>query len=74
MTLEVNRLLTSLSTGMGAPPFEFVYRLMSIDVPSPLAREVTERLAMLWKIHREKSEADAAVRNGNGQPTVSRED
>ena len=55
---------------MGAPAFEFVYRVVGLEVPSPLAREVTERLAMLWQVYRERDEAQKKVveRNGHGQP------
>lgn len=60
---------------MGTPPFEFIFRLLDLKVPSPLAREVTERLALLWKIHRERSEAQQkdAARNGHGQSQEAQE-
>lgn len=67
LTLEAQHLLASLSTGMGPPPFQFVMDLLNIRVPSVLAREVIERLAILWKIHRERDDAQKqqVPRNGH---------
>lgn len=74
LTLEVNRLLAGLSTGMGTPPFEFVLKLLNIPLPSPEASEVTERLMLLWKLHRERAEEQEKRAPQNGQrPHESRD-
>lgn len=67
LTLEVNRLLAGLSTGMGTPAFQFVYSLVGLTVPSPEATEVTERLILLWRIHRERAEEQEKRAPQNGQ-------
>jgi hypothetical protein len=72
-TLEVNRLLAGLSTGMGTPPFEFIYRVVGLEIPSPMAREVTERLALLWKLHHERDAAKQKTAERNGQHANPRE-
>lgn len=52
LTLEVHKLAISLSTGMSAPPLDFVMKVLNIHVPSTRAREVVERLALLWDLQR----------------------
>jgi hypothetical protein len=52
-TLEVHQLAIALSPEMGAPPLDFVFRLLGLRVPSATAREVAMRLALLWQLQRE---------------------
>jgi hypothetical protein len=53
VALEAHRLAVSLTPEMGAPPLEFIFKILDIPVPSPEAREITERLVILWRTHQE---------------------
>lgn len=60
MTLDVHRLVVDLTPSMGSPPIELVLKILGIRVPSETAREIVERLALLWRIQREARETQEA--------------
>lgn len=66
-TLEAHHLLVSLSGGLGgAPPLMFVFSLLRLRVPSDEAREVAERLALLWTLQRQHHEDTQSQQSRNG--------
>lgn len=52
---------------MATPPFEFVFRVLGLKLPSATGREVTERLAILWAIDQERHEQAKQAQASNGQ-------